>query len=97
VSISGSNDATGRVCTGDEARQICDALRDGAFLSIFCDGHTWFVDECGGTELTADDAQCSCEDPGYSIRPCIMADVWGGVNTITCSAPSQTITVTCGY
>jgi cysteine-rich repeat protein len=102
VSISGTNDMAGRVCTGDEARQICDALRDGVFFSIFCDGHTWFVDNCaGGFELTADDAACACMldemNPGYSIRPCINHQDWGGANTITCGAPTQTITVTCGY
>ncbi len=97
VSISGTNDMAGRVCTGDEARQICDALRDGVFFSIFCDGHTWFVDNCGGIELTADDLQCSCVSPGYSVRPCIAAQEWGGVNTSTCGAPTQTINITCGY
>jgi cysteine-rich repeat protein len=98
VSITGSNDPVGRTCTGDEARQICDALRDGAgFFSIFCDGHTWFVDECGGTEITADDGSCTCMDPGFAVRPCIFAQEWGGVNSTTCGAPTQTIVVTCGY
>ncbi len=102
VSITGTSDPVGRTCTGDEARQICDALRDGSpFFSIACDGNTWFVDNCSGIELTADNASCACMldemNPGYSIRPCINHQDWGGVGTISCGAPTQTITVSCGY
>jgi len=97
VSISGSNDMIGRTCTGDEARQICDALRDGATVSIPCDGFTWYVGNCGGIELTADNSACTCQDPGFSVRPCIAHQDWGGVNSATCAGPTQTIDVVCGY
>jgi hypothetical protein len=97
VAIYGSNDLVGRTCDGDEARQICDALRDGVAFSILCDGHTWYVGNCGGIELTADDSACSCQDPGFSVRPCINHQDWGGVNSATCGGPTQTITVECGY
>jgi cysteine-rich repeat protein len=97
VSISGTFDGVGRTCTGAAATQICDALRTSTTFSILCNGHTWFVDDCSGWELTADDNACFCGDPGYNVRPCLANLNWGGVNTATCSAPSQTITVTCGY
>jgi hypothetical protein len=87
----------GRTCTGPEAAQICSALRDGTQTAIACDGVTWNVFNCLGIELTADNAACTCQNPGYSVRPCIAHQDWGGVNTTTCAGPSQTITVTCGY
>jgi len=47
-------------------------------------------------ELTADNAACNCTSPGYNIRPCINTNGdWGGINTQTCGAPSQSLTVTC--
>jgi hypothetical protein len=47
-------------------------------------------------ELTADNAACNCTNPGYNIRPCINTNGdWGGIDTKTCGAPSQTLSVTC--
>jgi cysteine-rich repeat protein len=97
ITISGTNDMAGRTCNGAGATQLCNALRDGTTLSVACNGHTWFVDDCLGIELTADDLGCACVSPGYSVRPCIAHQDYGGVNTNTCAGPSQTITVTCGY
>jgi hypothetical protein len=62
-----------------------------------CNGRTWTVGTCGsGIELSAN-TNCQCVTPGYTARPCIGQgnDNWGGVNTATCSAPSQTIEVVC--
>jgi hypothetical protein len=99
VTLSGSNDTTGRTCTGSGANTLCQALRTGATVSnLSCGGYTWNVDFCSGMtwELTADNGACSCTNPGYNIRPCINTNGdWGGITTKTCSAPSQTLSVTC--
>jgi hypothetical protein len=95
ITVSGTNDTTGRTCTGTGANTLCQALHSGTATNVVCNGHTWYVDTCGAVELTADDAACMCETPGYSVRPCIGNLNWGGVNTTTCSPPSQTLTVTC--
>ena len=99
VTLSGSNDPTGRTCTGSGANTLCQALHNGTTVSsLSCGGYTWNVDFCSGMtwELTADNAACNCTNPGYNIRPCINTNGdWGGINTKTCGAPSQTLSVTC--
>src|SRR5205807_9546976 len=58
---------------------------------------TWNVGQCGGVTLDAnasgDTSVCACPSPGYVVRPDIANVNWGGVNTATCSGPSQTMTV----
>ena len=99
VTLSGSNDTTGRTCTGSAANTLCQALHNGTTAkNVSCGGYTWNVDFCSGMtwELTADGAACNCTNPGYNIRPCINTNGdWGGIDTKTCSAPSQTLSVTC--
>jgi len=98
VTLSGSNDTTGRTCTGTAANTLCQALHNGTAATVTCGGFTWNVDFCSGMtwELTADNAACNCTSPGYNIRPCINTNGdWGGINTQTCAAPSQSLTVTC--
>ncbi len=100
VTLSGTNDMVGFTCTNsgaNEPGQIAQALRNGQAFSIACGGHTWSVGTCGaGIELSATGFICQCQNPGYTIRPCINPGNpnWGGVKTSTCFAPSQTITVT---
>jgi cysteine-rich repeat protein len=96
VTIKGSADPTGVTCAGPEARQICQALKDGTPRSLACDGHTWAVGTCGGIELSAEGSICQCLSPGYVVRPCQPDGNWGGVNTATCNPPTQTIEVICG-
>ena len=48
----------------------------------------------GGIEFNATGSTCNCDDPGYIVRPQIENDNWGGINTDTCLAPTQTMTVT---
>jgi hypothetical protein len=72
----------------------------GTYVSaLSCGGYTWEVYlSCGSStpELSADGTTCACPTTGYDVRPCITTDAnWGGVNTATCGAPSQTMTVTC--
>ena len=97
VNISGSNDLVGHTCTGAGANTICQALHSGTTVTnLSCGGYGWYVDNCMGIELTADGASCTCTNPGYNVRPCLSSNGdWGGVKTASCSAPTQTITVTC--
>jgi hypothetical protein len=94
VTMSGTFDSTGVTCSDPAAAtQICQALHQGGFASVFCNGHSWNVGDCGGTELSLD-SSCSCGSVD-AVRPCIFNDNWGGVNTSTCGGPSQNITVVC--
>ena len=101
VEISGSNDPVGISCNGAPADTICKALANGQqSLNIACEGRTWNVGSCGvGIEINGQgNGVCACTNPGYTARPCINNNNpnWGGVNTATCSGPTQTIQVICG-
>jgi hypothetical protein len=94
--VGGSASTVQATCTGSEAATICEALHAGTTTSASCGGHTWYVGTCGsGTELSADNAVCSCGTTGFTVRPCIGNDNWGGIEGVTCDAASQTLTVTC--
>lgn len=97
VTMSGTFDPAGVTCSDPAAAtQICQALHQGSFASVFCNGHFWNVGECGGIVLNLDTGICSCDfGLGHAIRPCIFNENWGGMNTQTCGAPSQTMTVVC--
>lgn len=98
VTISGSIDPIGVACNGSTADLICKALKAGQAGSWSCDGRTWMVGICGaGLELSAAGSICQCPTSNYIIRPCIGNGNpnWGGVNSATCNAPSQTINVFC--
>ena len=99
ITISGSNNTTGVSCTGATANTICQSLRTGITLnSTACDSRNWAVGTCvSSIELSANGAICSCPSPGYISRPCIGGTNpnWGGINSATCSGPTQTIIVTC--
>ena len=107
VTLRGSNDAVGRTCnTPSAATSICNALRNNAAATVACDGHTWYVGECGPTpgavswEISVDTGYlCGCPT-GYVARPCIDAydgpnANWGGVNSATCGGPTQIMDVIC--
>ncbi|WP_437807064.1 PKD domain-containing protein [Sorangium sp. So ce1078] len=101
VTIRGSQDPDGVTCTGAAANTLCQALHDGTPTGpIDCNGRTWVVGTgCGPSsdvvEITADGSECSCTN-GYTARPCIGNENWGGAGGDTCFAPSQTISVVCG-
>jgi len=79
-----------------EPNQIATALKNGTALTVTCPGGvTWYVDTCGpGVELTVGGPTCSCTGPAaHTVRPCMGTADWGGVNTNSCNAPSQTVTV----
>jgi Cys-rich repeat protein len=95
VTIKGSNDMVGSTCNGAGANTICQALRNNQSTSVMCSGKTWTTGPCGpGTEVSSTGSNCACNN-GYTARPCIGNLNWGGVNGVTCTAPTQTITVIC--
>jgi hypothetical protein len=96
VTISGTYDTTGVSCTVPATVQaIANALRLSTSGSWSCDGRTWQTGMCGsGIELSANGNTCVCTTPGHILRPCIATTTnWGGVNTATCGAPTQTMTL----
>ena len=96
MKISGSNDPTGITLTNAAyILGIATALRTNtAYGPVSSNGYSWAVGGCGsGPELTATGSICSC-NTGYTVRPCIGNLNWGAVNAYTCSAGSQTLTVT---
>jgi hypothetical protein len=95
VTMSGTFAPTGVTCDVPSiATQICRALHNATPLSVTCNGRVWSVGSCGGVELSANGGTCQCSF-GYTARPCISGDNWGGMGTDTCSAPSQTMNVIC--
>lgn len=96
--LKGTFDTTG-VSVSDPVvvSQIAAALRTGVAGTWVSGGRTWMTGGCGqNVELSADGSICRCvSSGGYSVRPGIGSGNpnWGGVNTATCSGPSQTITV----
>jgi len=109
VTIRGSNDVIGRTCTDTVmVMQMAGSLNNSVTGTwVGCDGNTWAVGMgCGGgcgapaaqiVEFTASGATCSCTNPGYTIRPAIGNDNWGGINGLTCAAPTQTLIVEFEY
>jgi hypothetical protein len=98
VTMNGTFDPTGVTCSDPAAAtQICQAMHHGSFASVSCDGHVWNVGDCAGTtELSVDASVCFCEFQVRTVRPCVgFGGDWGGVNTNTCGAPDQTMTVAC--
>jgi hypothetical protein len=95
VTMSGTFDPTGVTCADPTAAtQICRALHNGTFTSLFCNGRTWTVGSCGGMELSVDSSFCNCVSSGHTVRPCTGSS-WGGVATDTCGGPNQNLTVIC--
>jgi len=105
VNLKGTNDMVGRTISDPVvASNLAAALRTATGGDFTSGGYTWRVgidcgSGCGGgvVELSANGDNCACASPGYSIRPNLINSNWGGVNTATCSGPSQTIYVTFGY
>ncbi|MBW8050215.1 MAG: hypothetical protein FVQ77_07730 [Cytophagales bacterium] len=108
VTIKGSNDVVGRSCTNAAfVNQMAISLRNGVVGTWACGGFSFnvgigcFAGGCAvpadAIEFTADGSVCACLTPGYSLRPCIGNTNKGGVNTATCSSPTQTMTVIFEY
>ena len=107
VTIKGSLDTVGRSCTDTVmVNEMATALRNGVIGNwVACNGNTWNVGTgCAGcgvpaevVEFTASGTDCLCTDPGYILRPAIGNLNWGGIAGLTCSAPTQTMTVVFEY
>jgi hypothetical protein len=96
ITIRGDTyDPVGVSCSGYNADTLCQALYNGATVSVDCDGRTWYIGDCTGVLEISLDGACFCASPGYAVRPCVDHTDWGGVNTDTCDGPDQTMTVIC--
>jgi hypothetical protein len=98
MTISGSN-APSYTCNDPMiTSNMAAALKNVTAYTAVCNGHTWSNCNRYNDELWLDPpAQCSganCPSPGVILRACIGNTNWGGVNTATCGAPSQTMTLT---
>jgi len=106
VNARGTFDQVGRTCADESiARQIANSLRFGLSGTYICNGFTWRVGTpgacysglCGTTanevELSVDGSLCACTTPGWSFRPAITNSNWGGINTGTCGAANQRMTL----
>ena len=110
VTISGTFGTTGRTLTDATiVPQIAAAMKTATAFSVTAGSITWEVNIGCADNSTPPDATaliatlnggpvgCACTgSSSYIVRPEIGStnSNWGGVNTNTCSAPSQTITVT---
>ncbi|UJR18444.1 hypothetical protein I4U23_005349 [Adineta vaga] len=93
--IYGSNDPTGITITDSATvTAFAVALRYNTSLNTLYNGIIWRAGtSCwGGYELSSV-IQCGCGQ-GYTIRPCTYTSYWGGINSVTCNAQSQTLSVT---
>ena len=96
MTISGSRDSTGvSVTSASDIASIALALRtSGSYGPVPLNSRSWAVGTCvSGSELSANGAVCACST-GYDVRPCIGNSNWGGVNSVSCNAASQTLIVT---
>jgi hypothetical protein len=98
VTLSGTFNPGGFTCNDPSvATLICTALHTGGFVNgLFCGSRFWFVNQCGGApEVNLDGSICSCNTFfGADVRPSAGSS-WGGVNTETCNAPSQNLSLVC--
>jgi hypothetical protein len=106
VTMRGSSAPEGITMTDPAAvQELAHLLYTRTDSSVTSDGHTWYVyigcnlDSCvpggQGVELRIDySGGCACmASESFTVRPDIGNDSWGGVNTESCSAPSQTMMV----
>ncbi|RJP39571.1 MAG: hypothetical protein C4547_03465 [Phycisphaerales bacterium] len=95
LTVSGSNDPTGKVCDDPNAvQQIAAALNTNGTLAITCNGINWRIGACGPSrELSAAGTTCLCSNPAHILRPCLTNFNWGGIAGPTCNAPTQTMKV----
>jgi hypothetical protein len=99
VTMSGSFDVTGITCTDPTiVNALADAIKNVTdYISPSSGGHVWSTCARYQSEVWIDPPSlCSgsnCPSPGYILRPCIGASVWGGVNSNTCGSIAQTMTL----
>lgn len=101
---SSTNGNSITVTDSTKVQLIANALRTGTTgtnFSTTIGSNTWrVIQNCSTTapvpaqaiEFT-NQGGCSCNS-GYTIRPLIRNQNWGGTNQSACNAPTQTITIT---
>src|SRR5262249_49460949 len=106
VNIKGTFDPVGLTITDSVVvPQIAAALKNAGSGNWTVGAVTYNVGYSGssnienpGTEINANTngstATNSCPNPGWIVRPNLGNNSWGGANTETCGARSQTLTVT---
>ena len=103
ITIKGTNDMTGQSCSdltiASNYANALNTLTD--YMSPSCNGNVWeLCFRYSGEVWLNPPSLCSganCPNPGYILRPCISNQNWGGVNTPTCNAPSQRMTIIFEY
>jgi hypothetical protein len=97
LTMYGTNNTGGISCSdATVVNNMAAALKNGTKYTAACDGNTWSLcDRYSGELWLNPPTECSGNNcpSGYIVRPCIGNPNWGGVNTNTCSAPSQTMGV----
>ena len=105
IRVYGSNQQTGYSCN-DIAKntQIINYLKNEQIGSVQCNGYYWHAGDCStnddyAAELKVDSdvsEYCRCLTKSSNLfiaRPCIGNNNWGGLNTATCTPPSQTLSI----
>ena len=94
IRIYGSNDPVGlNITTSTVVRGLILALNTNSSYSGTSNGHTWITGfSANGYEITSCGTLGVCA-MAYTLRPCQMNQDWGGINGITCSAPTQTMSM----
>ena len=97
MTISGTFDTTGQVCTDPTIiLAFANALRTGSsYISPLTNGNVWSYCAPGRDEVWLNPPSlCSGNNCpiGYIIRPNQGNSNYGGVNTATCSPPTQRMT-----
>ena len=97
---SSSNGSAITVSDATKIQILANALRSGTATNSAIGSNTWFVGTgCGSTPgysvavEFSNVGSCACSST-YSIRPLINNLNWGGSGGTTCSALTQTITIT---
>lgn len=95
LTMNGTFDPVGITVTDPTViANITLALRTStAYGPVTSNGRSWEVGTCGGPELSASGSICQCPSLSYVVRPCISNSNYGGINSTTCSGPTQTMTV----
>jgi hypothetical protein len=93
VTLRGSEDMVGKTCTGSAANDLAAALAAGTSLTVVCDSEDWAASATTYTTIAVGGVGTGCPSPAYYIRPDIGSANWGGINGVTCSAPTQIMEV----
>ncbi|HEX8040885.1 MAG TPA: hypothetical protein VF490_17130, partial [Chryseosolibacter sp.] len=102
VTLSGTFDQTGKtIADATAATALANLLSTGASGTVYFGNEYWTVSTCGsgacGTpsitlSVNGNQSGCDCGDT-YAVRPQANNANWGGVNTTSCSAVSQSMTL----